>query len=255
VAIDKAQLLDRFRASAAWIASSREITTALLSGSDPEVDALRLIADTALKLIGGEQAIVLVPLRLDGSGGDGDTLVVSAAVGAHADEVVGHEVPLDDSTTGTVFRSGTPIITEAFHYPIPAFTDVGQRPASVMPLRALDTVVGLIVVARNTDAPPFDPSYLDSVSDFADHAAMALTLTAGRNRQRELDFLADRQRIAHELHDHVISQLFAAGLELQGAIAQSPSAEMTDRLNATLDHLLRTIEDIRATAIPRLIDR
>ncbi len=255
VAIDKAQLFDRSRASAAWIASSREITTALLSGADPEVDALRLIADAALKLIAGEQAIVLVPTQPEGTGDDSDTLVVSTAVGAHADEVVGHEVPVNDSTTGTVFRSGMPIITESFHYPIPSFTDVGQRPAIVMPLRAHDAVVGVIAVARNADAPPFDPSYLDSVSDFADHAAMALTLAAGRHRQRELNFLADRERIAHELHDHVINQLLAAGLELQAAIVQSPSAEMTDRLNGALDHLQTTIDDIRATAIARPIDR
>lgn len=249
VAIDKAQWFDRFRASAAWLASSREITTALLSGADPEVDALRLIADAALRLIDGEQAIVLVPTQRGGSGHDSGTLVVSTAVGAHADDVVGQEVPVGDSTTGAVFRSGKPIVTESFHYPIPAFTDVGQRPAIVMPLRAHDEVVGVIAVARNADAPPFDPSYLDSVSDFADHAAMALTLAAGRHRERALNLLADRERAARDLHDRVISQLFAAGLELRSAVARSPSTEMTDRLNATLDHLQSTIDDVRATAI------
>ncbi len=247
VAIDKAQLFDRFRASAAWVASSRELATALLSGNDPKVDALRLIADTAMKLTGGEQAIVLVPTQPGGAGDDTGTLMVSTAVGAHADEVVGQEIPVNDSTIGTVFRSGTPIITESFHYPIPAFTDVGQRPAIVVPLRADGAVVGVIAVARNEDAPPFDPGYLDSVSDFADHAAITLTLAAGRNHERKLSILADRERMVHELHDRVISRLFAAGLELQSAITRSRSAEMTDLLNVTIDTLQSTIEDIRAT--------
>lgn len=247
VAIDNAQLLDRFRASAAWIEASREITAALLSGADPQLGALRLIAERAMELTKAEQAIVLVPTDADGSPDDVDTLIVSTAVGIHADEVVGQCVPVDGSTSGAVFRSGAPVITESFRRPIQAFTDVGQRPAIVMPLRAEEAVVGVIAVARNAEAPPFDPSYLDTVSEFADHAAVALKLAAGRNRDRELSILADRERIAHELHDHVIQRLFAAGLDLQSAIARSRTFEMTDRLTAILDDLQSTIEDIRAT--------
>ncbi len=247
VALEKAPLFDRLRASAAWVDASREITTALLSGADPHLGALRLIAERTMDLTEAEQAIVLVPAVVDGSGADIDALVVSMAVGVHADEVVGQLVPVDDSTSGAVFRSGEPVITEHFRHPIPAFTDVGQRPAIVVPLRARDAVVGVIAVARNTDAPPFDPSYLDAVSAFAGHAAMALQLAASRDRERELSILADRERIAHKLHDHVVQQLFGAGLDLQSAIARSRSPEMTNRLATTFDDLQSTIEDIRAT--------
>lgn len=246
-AIDKAQLFDRLRASGAWVEAGREITTALLSGADPHMGALRMIAERTMGLTEAEQAIVLVPpIEVDGSGDEIDTLVVSVAVGVHADEVVGQLVPVDDSTSGAVFRSGIPVITEHFHHPIPAFTDLGQRPAIVMPLRARDTVVGVIAVARNTDAPPFDPSHLDSVSAFAGHAAMALQLAESRDRERELSVLADRERIAHGLHDHVIKRLFATGLDLQSAIARSRSPDMTNRLSTTLDDLQSTIKDIRA---------
>jgi signal transduction histidine kinase len=247
VAIDNAQLLDRFRASAAWVEASREITAALLSGADPHVGALRLIAERAMELTEAEQAIVLVPAEVDGSGDDIDTLVVSTAVGVHAGEVVGQLVPVADSTIGAVFSSGKPVITESFRHRIPAFTDIGHRPAIVMPLCTKDNVVGVIAMARSVDAPPFDPSDLDSASDFASHAAIALQLAAGRDRERELSILADRDRIAHGLHDHVIQRLFGAGLDLQGAIARSRSPEMTNRLTATLDSLQSTIEDIRAT--------
>ena len=104
-----------------------------------------------------------------------------------------------------------PLITTSFRRPIEAFTDVGERPAIVMPLCANDSVLGVIAVTRNESQPPFDDSYLNLVSDFARHAAIALTLSNARDRQHELTVLADRERIAHDLHDHVIQRLFAAG--------------------------------------------
>ncbi|MGX9792114.1 GAF domain-containing protein [Mycobacterium sp. MMS18-G62] len=246
VAIDNAQLYERMRASAKWTNASREITTALLSGADPQLRPLKLIAERARELTEAEQAIVLVPADADEPAAEVDTLVVSTAVGLYAEEVTGQRVPVDDSTSGEVFRSGTPLITESFRYPIQAFTDVGERPAIVMPLRANDTVVGVIAVARNTQQPPFEPMYLDLVSDFASHAALALTLAQSRETARELTILADRERIAHDLHDHVIQRLFAAGLDLQGTAARARSPEVTNRLNRTIDELQSTIEDIRS---------
>ena len=82
------------------------------------------------KLTDAEQAIVLVSSEADLLPDEVDTLVVSAAVGLHADEVIGQRVPVEGSTTGGVFRSGTPLITEALRYPIQAFTDIGERPRS-----------------------------------------------------------------------------------------------------------------------------
>lgn len=247
VAIDNARVFDRLRSTARWMEASRAITTALLSGVDLNTRPLQLIADRACELTRAEQAIVLVPSDADLPVEDVDTLVVSTAVGRHADDVLGQRVPVDCSTTGAVFRSGTPVITEVFGYPIHAFTDVGRRPAIVMPLRSEHTVLGVMVVARNGDQAPFDAEHLKLMSDFADHAAVALTLATALERARYLTVLADRDRIAHDLHDHVIQRLFAVGMDLQGTIARSPSREMTSRLNRTVSDLQTTIEDIRST--------
>jgi signal transduction histidine kinase len=62
-----------------------------------------------------------------------------------------------------------------------------------------------------------------------------------------LTILAERERIAHDLHDHVIQRLFAAGMNLQGTLARARSPEVTDRLNRTLDDLQTIIEEIRTT--------
>lgn len=247
VAIDNAQLFERERTSVKWMEASREITTALLSNAESGPKLLQLIADRACALTEAEQAIVLVPVDADLPVDEIDTLVISAAVGLNASEVVGQQVPVDGSTSGRVFRSGAAVISESLSYPIQAFTDVGQRSAILMPLRTDDDVIGVIAVARSADRPPFDDSYLDLVSDFATHAALALVLASGREHARQLTLVGERERIAHDLHDHVIQRLFAAGMDLQGTVARARSPEVVERLNRTLDDLQTIIEEIRTT--------
>ncbi|MCG7592614.1 SpoIIE family protein phosphatase [Mycobacterium sp. PSTR-4-N] len=186
-AIDNARLFEREREAAKWTKASREITTALLSG-DPRTGPLRLIVDLALELADAEQAILLVPREPDLPADDVATLVVAATAGRYAAEVIGRQVPMDGSTTGGVARRGLPLITDSFQYPIEGFTDVGERSAIVMPLIADDTVLGVIAVARRPHQPPFGNDYLELVSDFARHAAIALALAASREHalNREL---------------------------------------------------------------------
>jgi signal transduction histidine kinase len=246
-AIDNAQLFERERLSVKWMEASREITTALLSSAEPHRRPLELIAERARALTNADQAIVLLPADAELPDDETDTLVVSAAVGVHAAEVVGRRVPVDGSTSGAVFRSGEPLITESLSYPIQSFTDVGQRPAIVTPLRAHDHIAGVIAIARGGDQPPFDDTDLDLANDFATHAAIALVLASAREDSRQLTILAERERIAHDLHDHVIQRLFAAGMDLQGTLARARSPEVAERLNRTLDDLQTIIEEIRTT--------
>ena len=178
-AIDNARLFERERESAKWTKASREITTALLSG-DPQTGPLQLIVNRALELAGAEQAILLVPREPDLPADQVDALVVAATAGRYASEVIGRQVPMAGSTTGGVARRGLPLITDSFQYPIEGFTDVGERSAIVMPLIADGAVLGVIAVARDPQHPPFGNDYLELVSDFARHAAIALALAAGR---------------------------------------------------------------------------
>jgi serine phosphatase RsbU (regulator of sigma subunit)/GAF domain-containing protein/anti-sigma regulatory factor (Ser/Thr protein kinase) len=186
-AIDNARLFERERETARWTKASREITTALLS-SDPQRGPLQLIVDLALELADAEQAILLVPGEPDLPADQMTTLVVAATAGRYAAEVIGRQVPVDGSTTGGVVRRGLPLITDSFQYPIEGFTDVGVRSAIVMPLIADETVLGVIAVARRPHQPRFGNDYLELVSDFARHAALALALAASREHalNREL---------------------------------------------------------------------
>ncbi len=205
VAIDNARLFERERDTAKWTNASREITTALLSG-DPQTGPLQLIVNRALELAEAEQAILLVPSEPDLPISDVDTLVIAAAAGRYTAEVIGKQVPIDGSTTGGVARRGIPLITDSFQYPIEGFTDVGERPAIVIPLIADEAPLGVIAVARNPQQPAFGSDYLELVSDFARHAAIALALAAGREH-------ALNQQLAQA--DSVDDALQAASEELR----------------------------------------
>ena len=121
-------------------------------------------------------------------------------------------------------------------------------PALLLPLRATDSVAGVLIVLRSPEGPPFSIAHLDMMSAFADQAALAWQLATTQRRMRELDVLTDRDRIARDLHDHVIQRLFAVGLALQGTIPRARAPEVRDRLTDCVDALQEVIQEIR-TAI------
>jgi len=57
----------------------------------------------------------------------------------------------------------------------------------------------------------------------------------------------DRDRIARDLHDHVIQRLFAVGLGLQGISRQVTRVDLADRVNGYVRDLDTTIQEIRRT--------
>src|SRR3954469_12142001 len=101
---------------------------------------------------------------------------------------------------------------------------------------------------RAAGAQPFDNEQLDMMAAFADQAALAWQLASTQRQMRELDILTDRDRIARDLHDHVIQRLFAVGLSLQGTIPRARSPEVQQRLTECVDNLQQVIQEIR-TAI------
>jgi two-component system sensor histidine kinase DevS len=82
---------------------------------------------------------------------------------------------------------------------------------------------------------------------FADQAALAWQLATSQRRMHELDVVTDRDRIARDLHDHVIQRLFAVGLSLQGTIPRARSAAVQRRLSDAVDDLQEIIGEIRTT--------
>jgi signal transduction histidine kinase len=119
-------------------------------------------------------------------------------------------------------------------------------PALVVPLRATDSVAGVLVALRPAGARAFTEDQLEMAASFADQAALAWQLALTQRQMRELDVLTDRDRIARDLHDHVIQRLFAVGLSLQGTVARARSGEVQERLSASVDDLQEVIQASKA---------
>jgi signal transduction histidine kinase len=65
-------------------------------------------------------------------------------------------------------------------------------------------------------------------------------------QEREQRLMADRDRIGRDLHDIVIRQMFATGLELQSAVGRAADNEMRTRLAAAIDGIDEAIRQVRA---------
>jgi signal transduction histidine kinase len=81
---------------------------------------------------------------------------------------------------------------------------------------------------------------------FANHASVALELADARAREQQIALLEDRDRIARDLHDHVIQRLFAAGLTLDGVVS-SLAPEAAGRIGGVVNDIDDTIRQIRTS--------
>ncbi|MFZ2172988.1 MAG: GAF domain-containing sensor histidine kinase [Rhodococcus sp. (in: high G+C Gram-positive bacteria)] len=247
VAIKNARLYEQSRTRQSWLEATRDIATELLAGSDT-ADVLQVVADDALALTNADSAFLAVPDDPDVPSDEVTELVVTVAAGALSDDVIGRSIPLENSTSGRAFRSRMPLRVEELAFDPGFDATIPFGPALVLPLRAAQSVDGVLVVLRYAGSPPFDEEQLALMSGFADQAAVALQLAHTQRRMRELDVLSDRDRIARDLHDHVIQRLFAVGLSLQGTLQRAKSQEVKTRLGHSIDDLHDIVQDIR-TAI------
>ena len=83
-------------------------------------------------------------------------------------------------------------------------------------------------------------------ASFAGHAAVAMELARARADQIMLARVEDHERIAGDLHDHVIQELFALGMNLQSQAARSDPAT-AERFNGYTDTLDEVIRKIRTS--------
>ena len=245
IAIENARLYEQSRARQSWIEATRDIATELLSGADP-AKVFRLIADKALKLTEAQATLVAVPAPDGKPPSDVDELLVAEIAGKLPPLGAALTIPVRGTPVGDVFLDRTPRRFDNLNLEI-GDAEIGPGPALLLPLRATDKVAGVLVALRHDQSTPFSQNQEEMMAAFADQAALAWQLATSQRLARELDVLADRDRIARDLHDHVIQRLFAVGLALQGTIPRARSPEVQQRLSEYVDDLQAVIEEIRTT--------
>ena len=243
VAIENARLFEDARRRQEWLAASTSATVQILSS--PAEEALAVVAETVHRLAEADVVTVVLPSA------DGRRLSVPVAVGQEAESLMGASYEIEGTLTEHVLSTGRPVMVndpddaEGRLVFLRGFVPVG--PVMVLPLAGRDDPRGTLVVARLADRPRFRATDLETATTFATHTALALELADARRAAQRMAIFEERDRIARDLHDHVIQQLFAAGMSLQGiglGLGDRPEAQ---RVEQVVDSLDAAIKQIRAS--------
>jgi signal transduction histidine kinase len=244
IAIENARLFGQAQARQRWMEASASVRAGLMAGTSAE-ETLSLLASTVRELSNANCVLILVPvpqqegvMTVHAAAGDGDDALDGATIGLSPMFV---QETLDDGRTQVVADLPTEISS-----------GLGARagtfgPAVVAPLRTAAGDNGVLLVIRNKGGAPFDPDLAPMLASFADQAAVALEAAESQRAQRLLDVLADRDRIAGDLHDHVIQRLYAGGMNLQGILPRVTDPGARERITSVVEQLDQTIHEIRST--------
>jgi two-component system, NarL family, sensor histidine kinase DevS len=221
-----------------WLDATAKLTPLLLAEGREQPHAL--ITGHAAAAAGADFAVLAVPR-------DPDQVIVTGVTGTLAAGLMNRITPLADSPAGQVIRSGKPgLITGDRLETAAAALGVDSGPLLAVPLAAGERVLGALMLGRTAGHHGFTEADLGMAASFAGHAAVAMELARARADQILLAQAEDHDRIAGDLHDQVIGELFALGMRLQGHTARSDPAT-AERVNGYVETLDKVIKNIRTS--------
>jgi signal transduction histidine kinase len=244
-AIDNARLYQSSRARQAWIAATRDIATEFLAGTDSE-RVLGHVVEHARVLTDSHHAALAVPDDPDTPPEEAAYLTITHWAGPGT-ETRGRPVAMAATAVGAAFRECRAVRLDGRDDLVLGDRLPEHGPALILPLHTPEAALGVLIVVREPGCGTYSEETLALTAAFADQAALAMQMAATQQRVRELDVLSDRDRIARDLHDHVIQRLFAIGLQAQGTAARARNPEMRQRLSVLVDDLQQVIQEIRTT--------
>ncbi len=257
LAVENARLAEAAEQRRAWVHAGVTVVTSLLSGADPE-RVLREVAERVAELAAADLCGVLVP-----SDETEEEFTVVAAAGEQGADTEGVRLPMAGTRLLAAHRAGTPVLLDdvtsrAERQPYaPVIRELvaeGFGPAMVLPLPGQPSP-GTLVALRRDRRPAYTAADLELAASFVSRVGVALELARTRIRQRDLEVAADRDRIARDLHDHVVQRIYATGLALDriSRSLEDGAPEAAARIAERVDELDETIVRIR-TAIFELHD-
>jgi signal transduction histidine kinase len=180
-----------------------------------------------------------------------DELVVAAADGLHADELLGQRFGADGTISGAVLATGRALALDTLtgdqRTDQPMVAVGGLGPAMFLLLVANGRRLGTLAIAREEGQQPFGNDDLRLAESFAAQAALALDYGDAQAERRRVAVYNERERIARDMHDVVIQRLFAAGLALQAAGCRVTDAMVTQHLDDAVNQIDAAIGDLRSS--------
>ena len=241
-AIENARILGEARLRELWMSTAAQLSSAILSA--PLDRALDLIAGRVSDASSAVTVTIVVPE-------DDRRMRVSAVRGPAEPRMYGTVFDATGSVAGEAFASGQPIALPTSETdgadPVRCVVNGCGGPALSVPLRSKRRSWGVLTLARRPWEPEFTPLEIAVVASVASQASIALELVSIRAEQQRMILLDERARIARDLHDHVIQQLFGATLSLQsvvGAVADTRTADQVMDAAHLIDDAIQQIRTV-----------
>lgn len=236
VAIDNVRLLSETAHRKAWSQAAAEVTAAALA--EEEASPVEILVARVQQLAEADFVCVVSPED------DGQSLRVIAARGELDPHLVGLSFPAGDSLASAAVAARYPRLD--FHDNEPLGLSAGLTVGAMMTVPLAGRIAGSMIIGRRPDHPSFATADLEMAATFADQAAMVMELARSRAEREQTALLEDRGRIARDLHDNVIQQLFASGLELQSTLGLIENGAAAARVARAIRGIDDAILQIRA---------
>ena len=236
VALANASLFKESEQRHRWLVAASGLADELLS-CDTE-RPLELVCQYAMRAARADFATVTLPDQSSAAH-------AAAATGLLAEETLSHYAELRRDA-GQTLRTGKPTLVNNYgDDDDPGVADVRVGSVMVVPLAAGDHTEGALTLGRVAGGTEFTDADVAMTAAFATQAAVALAFNAARRTELRLARLEDRDRIAMDLHDHVVQELFAVGMGLEGLAKGIDDAEQKGRVGGYVSSLNNTISMIR----------
>jgi len=226
-----------------WLGSISEVRLSMLAGGSLE-QWLGLIARRASELSDADGITVSIV-----AGTDDTSLKVIATHGAAVSALRDQVVSIEGSVAGRVFMTGRSIVAPDSSSVRGRADTVpsGLGPLLLVPITTSHGNGGVLGVVRQVGRAGFSPEEIRVVESFGQQAGLAIELDRAQNDREQLAILGDRERIARDLHDHVVQRLFAVGMALQAALHSISDVTASARIGESIEELDATIRDVRST--------
>jgi signal transduction histidine kinase len=268
VAIDNARLFAHSRQQMRWSSALGELTQSLLEAGG-EAAALSLMAAQAQGLSAAQMAAIALY-------NESDELVLRAVhmpdpvpgpegatardpAGAHGADARAKRQAIGTTLTASAWRelrsARQPLLllspenepaSSGLAREVRRIAPVGSSgPTAVVPLAAGPGSLGVLVAAWPAGSRELASDVVVLLGEFAQHGTLALIAARAQRDRSRMTLLEDRDRIARDMHDHVIQRLFATGLSLQSATRLAQHPVVRARIEDAVEDLDSAIRDIR----------
>ncbi|MDV3222783.1 GAF domain-containing protein [Intrasporangium sp.] len=250
-ALDNARLLSQSEIRQRWSAATSELVQSLLEGEseDPSIALMAVQVRDLSRALVSAVAVVDAANRLEIRAIDRGPGVVVPPAGEPSgaifdgdawEELLDSRQPILHVPGGVVDSRALPAEEARAVLGLAA-----EAPVAVVPLGTGPRGNGVLITGWDASDDLTAQDALPAQTAYAVQAGVAILAAQAQADRGRVALLEERERIAREMHDNVIQELFATGLSLQSAVPLAQHPVVRARVNQAVDDLDHAIRQIR----------